>query len=227
MYHFPRMLFPIATIAAFAISTTALAVPSTRHTIPITPHDFHSSSVGVLGCKINTDRDAYWPSAVSCDKICVRVSINGCCVNLLKFDTSGGAYDITYDPYSHLVTGESAKENPITGGSVSATDEDVDMSECKDPLLTKDKNLAFTAANSVSFVTKCKQANSWVGNNSSLFNIANSACILGVDERCEYLDLNSGNQPTCSHQLGLQILMEGLARDDILYSNGDDIKTMQ
>jgi hypothetical protein len=221
------MLFSITTIAPFAISTTALAVSSKRHTIPITPHDAYSSSVGVLGCKINTDRVAYWPSAVSCDKICVRVSVNGRSVNLLKIDTSGGAYDIAYDAYNYLVTGESATVNPIMGGGISATYEDVDMSQCKDLLLTNDKTLAFTAANSMDFVTSCKQTDSWVGNNFSLFNIANPACTFGVDERCEYPDLALGNQPTCPHQLGLQILMEGSINNDIAYSTGDTTKTMQ
>ena len=70
------MFFSIATIAALAASTSALAIPAKRETISVTPHDAYSSSVGVLGCKINTDRVAYWPSAVSCDKMCVRVSAN-------------------------------------------------------------------------------------------------------------------------------------------------------
>lgn len=32
-------------------------------TVWATPHDSYSSSVGVLGCKVNTDRIAYWPNA--------------------------------------------------------------------------------------------------------------------------------------------------------------------
>jgi hypothetical protein len=31
----------------------------------------YSSSAGVLGCKVNTDRIAYWPMAVDCHNICV------------------------------------------------------------------------------------------------------------------------------------------------------------
>jgi hypothetical protein len=220
------MFFSIATIAAFAASTAALAIPSKRDTISITPHDAFSSSVGVLGCKINTDRVAYWPSAVSCDKMCVRVSANGRSVNLLKIDSSGGAYDIAYDAYNYLVTGKSATEDPIMGGGVSATYEDVDMSECEHLLLTEDKTLAFTAANSMNFVTSCKQTDSWVGNNFSLFNIANSACTLGVNERCEYPDLNLGNQPICPHQLGLQTALD-LAVQNIAYGTGVVTKALQ
>jgi hypothetical protein len=214
------MLFSIATVAAFAASATALAIPSKRDTIAITPHDQFSSSVGVLGCKIDTDRVAYWPSAVSCDNLCVRVSANGRSVNLLKIDQSGGAYDISYDAYNYLVTDQSARDNPIEGGQVSATYEDLPISECEGLLKTVDKTLAFTAANSMDFVTSCKQTSSWVGNNFSLFNIATSQCTLGVDERCQYPDLNLGNQPTCPHTLGIQTKLDGLEVQDIAYGTG-------
>jgi len=222
------MYFSIATVAAFAASTAALAIPTKRdNSISITPHDAFSSSVGVLGCKINTNRVAYWPSAVDCNKMCVKVSANGRSVNLLKIDQSGGAYDIAYDAYNYLVTGKGAEENPIQGGGVSATYEDVDMSECADLLKTDDKSLAFTAANSMNFVTSCKESNSWVGNHFSLYNIANSACTLGLDEKCEYPDLTKGNQPTCPHQLGLQSIMEGQAVTNIGYGTGIVSKAQQ
>jgi hypothetical protein len=221
------MFSSIVIVAAFTASTNALGIPSKHETISITPHDVYSSSVGVLGCKIDTDRVAYWPGAVSCDKICVRVSANGRRVNLLKVDTSGGAYDIAYDAYNYLVTGKSAAEYPIMGGGISATYEDVDMKECRDLLLTKDKTLAFTAANSMNFITSCKQIDSWVAENFSLFNIANPACTLGVDERCEYPNLELSNQPFCPHQLGLQKDMMGLANNNIAYGTGVVTKAQQ
>jgi hypothetical protein len=222
------MYFSIATVAAFAASTAALAIPAKRdNSVSITPHAEFSSSVGVLGCKIDTNRVAYWPSAVDCNKMCVKVSANGRSVNLLKIDQSGGAYDIAYDAYNYLVTGKGATEDPIQGGGVSATYEDVDMSECADLLKTNDKSLAFTAANAMNFVTSCKESNSWVGNNFSLFNIANSACTMGMDERCEYPDLTKGNQPTCPHQLGLQTALEGQAVSNIAYGTGIVSKAQQ
>lgn len=215
------MYFSIATVAAFAASTAALAIPAKRdNSISITPHDAFSSSVGVLGCKIDTNRVAYWPSAVDCNKMCVRVHANGRSVNLLKIDASGGAYDIAYDAYNYLVTGKGAEADPIMGGGVAATYEDVDMSECADLLKTDDKTLPFTAANSMNFVTSCKESNSWVGNNFSLHNIANSACTMGIDEKCDYPDLNLGNQPTCPHQLGLQTPLSGMAVKNIAYGTG-------
>lgn len=214
------MFSSVGIIAVFVTIANALGIPFKHETISITPHDVFSSSVGVLGCKIDTNRVAYWPSAVDCDKICVRVSAFGRSVNLLKVDTSGGAYDIAYDAYNYLITGKSAAEDPVMGGGISATYEDVDMGECKDLLQTEDKTLAFTAANSMNFVTSCKQNDSWVGNNFSLFNIANSACTLGVNERCEYPNLNLSNQPACPHQLGLQTVMVGFANANIAYGTG-------
>src|SRR3569833_2656431 len=82
-----------------------------------TPHDSYSSSVGVLGCKINTDRVAYWPGSVDCNNICVKLSYGGRSVHLLRIAQSGGAYDISYDAWNYLQTGKSATTDPITGGT--------------------------------------------------------------------------------------------------------------
>ncbi|KAH7110030.1 hypothetical protein B0J13DRAFT_462591, partial [Dactylonectria estremocensis] len=48
------------------------------------PHEQYSSSVGVLGCKINTNRVAYWPRPVSCDDICVQITYEDREVYLLR-----------------------------------------------------------------------------------------------------------------------------------------------
>ena len=56
-------------------------------TVWVTPHDSYSSSVGVLGCKIDTDRVAYWPASVDCTNICVSLSYEGRDVKL-RLDTS-------------------------------------------------------------------------------------------------------------------------------------------
>ena len=140
------MYFSLASAATLVASASALAIPAKRDGISITPHDLFSSSIGVLGCKIDTNRVAYWPGTPDCNKLCVKVSANGRSVNLLKIDSSAGAHDISYDAYNYLVTGKSATEDPIEGGGVPATYEDVDMSECEDLLKTDDKSLAFTAA---------------------------------------------------------------------------------
>jgi hypothetical protein len=95
------MHLPLA-VAATGLFTTAsaAAIPSQQHkrseSIPITPNDAFASSLGVLGCKINTNRVAYWPTPVGCDDMCVKVSREGRSVHLLKIDQSRGAYDISY-----------------------------------------------------------------------------------------------------------------------------------
>ncbi|KAG7403811.1 hypothetical protein Forpe1208_v016062 [Fusarium oxysporum f. sp. rapae] len=78
----------------------------------------YSSSIGVLGCKINTNRVAYWPSAVDCNNICVKDSHEGRHVYLLKIDSSGGAHDISYDAWNFLKVGRSASEDPEQGGGI-------------------------------------------------------------------------------------------------------------
>ncbi|EXK23287.1 hypothetical protein FOMG_19933, partial [Fusarium oxysporum f. sp. melonis 26406] len=84
----------------------------TRGSASITPHDQYSSTIGVLGCKIDTNRVAYWPGTVDCNNICVKVSNKGRDVHLLKIDSSGGAHDISYDAWNYLGFGESAAKNP-------------------------------------------------------------------------------------------------------------------
>lgn len=190
--------------------------------ISVTPHDSYSSKVGVLGCKIDINRVAYWPTAVDCNSLCVRVSANNRSVNLLKVDQSDGAHDISYDAWNYLVTGESATESAVVGGGVTASYEDVEMEECKDLLKTDDRRLAFSAANSMNFINEClNYGKSWVAKNYDLYNIVDSACTLGVDEKCS---LDSFNHPQCSHKLGLQVELEGEAIENIAYSTGKSYK---
>lgn len=86
------MQFTIASLATLVASVSAIAIPEVKRSgsISVTPHVSYSSSIGVLGCKINTNRVAYWPSFPSCNNMCVKVSSNGRSVNLLKIDQSGG-----------------------------------------------------------------------------------------------------------------------------------------
>lgn len=216
---FPTTLFILFTTAT-SVSGVAISSPQRRDSgVSITPHDKFSSSIGVLGCKINTNRVAYWPSYPSCDSICVKVSANGRSVNLLKIDQSGGAYDISYDAWNYLNCGEGAAESPTAGGGLAATYEDVDMSECADLITEPEGKLAFSAANSMNFVTSCA-ASSWIGQNFALYNIANSACTYGYDEICTMPDLSQSNQPSCPHQLGLQLPLSTCPVYNIDYSTG-------
>jgi hypothetical protein len=186
--------------AIFAFAFAILAALVAGETRGITPHEQYSSSVGVLGCKINTNRVAYWPMSVDCDNICVRVSYAGRSLVLLRIDQSGGAYDISYDAYNYLVSGKSATDKPIMGGSVNMEVENISADNCRENL--KSSGLALSASNSMNYVASCLgQPNSWVAKNHQLFNIQDPVCHWGYDELCT-LDLAKSNQPTCPHTLG-------------------------
>ena len=212
----------LLTIVGLVTAATSLALPalSRRGSISITPHDQYSSSVGVLGCKINTNRVAYWPSSPSCNGMCVKVSANGRSVNLLKVDGGGSAYDISYDAWNYLSTGQSATADPTTGGGIAATYEDVDMNECAGLITTADNKLAFSAANSVSFVASCP-SDSWVAQNYVFYNIANPTCNYGVNEVCT-LDMSVSNQPSCpGSQLGVKTPLDSQPVYNIIYGTGE------
>jgi len=190
------------TTILFSLLFTTLV--SSQTTIWATPHEQFSSSIGVLGCKIDTNRVAYWPMSVDCNNICVQVSNGGRSVYLLRIDHSGGAYDMSYDAWNYLTTGQSATVDPTAGGATEMTYQDVPASNCASLIKTDGGKLPLTAANSMNFVASCiSQPSSWVANNYALYNIADSLCSLGYDETCS-LDLSVSNQPSCPHQLGLQ-----------------------
>lgn len=209
----------ISIIAGLAATASALAIPlEKRGSISITPHDQYSSSVGVLGCKINTNRVAYWPSFPSCDSMCVKVSANGRSVHLLHIDQSGGAYDIAYDAWNYLKTGQSATSDPVEGGGFAATYENAPMSDCADLITTASGKLGFSAANSMGFIAGCG-ANTWVGQNNALYNIQDPACTLGVDEVCT-LNLSVSNQPSCPSGLGSKAALTSDPVYNIIYGTG-------
>ncbi|KAH7190351.1 hypothetical protein BKA60DRAFT_602039 [Fusarium oxysporum] len=144
----------------------------------ITPHVEYSSSAGVLGCKVDTNRIAYWPLDVGCDGICVKVSNEGRFLHLLRIDKSGGF-------------GASAIDDPQIGGGIQMSYEIVDTSECRH-LLHQGK-LPLSAANSMNYVSSCiSQPTSWVAQNYQLYNINDPVCKYGVDEKCS-LDLTISN----------------------------------
>lgn len=190
--------------------------------ISATPHDSYSSSVGVLGCKVNTNRVAYWPMAVDCNNICVKVTYSSRSLHLLRIDQSGGAYDISYDAWNYLQTGKSATKDPIAGGGVSMTYENASASDCQDLINTD--GLPLSAPNSMNFLSSClEESDSWVGQNHVLYNIADAICSLGYNEKCS-LDWAAGdNQPTCTHQLGSQATLTSDPVYNIRYPTGQKV----
>jgi hypothetical protein len=212
----------ISTITAIltGVAFTRAAPVVERDSASITPHDQYSSSVGVLGCKINTDRVAYWPGAVDCNNLCVEVSYAGRSVKLLRVDQSGGAHDISYDAWNYLVTGQSARTHPVAGGGISATYRNVPMSECSSLIKEPSGKLAFTGANSMNFLSSChSQSGSWVANNYVLYNILNPTCTYGYDEKCT-LDWATQNQAICPHQLGVPAVLTTQPVYNVLYPSG-------
>lgn len=209
------MLSEIATTLALASAAMAAG-------ISITPHAQFSSSIGVLGCLIDTNRVAYWPIQPGCDSVCVKVTEpgSGRSVNLLAIDTSGGAFDISYDAWNYLYTGEGAKEAPTQGGGIPADWEALPMSECASLIKTSDGKLPLMAANSINYYVSCP-ADSWIGQNSALYNIQTSSCTLGFNEVCT-MDLAVSNQPSCPHILGAQNPLSGLPVINIDYGTGTE-----
>lgn len=184
----------------------------------MTPHDLYSSSIGVLGCKIDTNRVAYWPNPVGCDNICVKVSNAGRSVNLLRIDQSGGAFDISYDAWNFLTTGKGAAEAPAQGGPVPMEWENVDASECSH--LLRDGRMPLSAANSMNYLASClAEPESFVAKNHVLYNIQNSACTWGVDEKCA-LDLAVSNQAACPSGLGITKTLTNQPVKNIAYGTG-------
>ncbi|KAL7948813.1 hypothetical protein V8C42DRAFT_230132 [Trichoderma barbatum] len=213
-----------------ATSTTALAasIPrsdssSSATTVWVTPHDSYSSSIGVLGCKVNTNRVAYWPDSVDCTNICVSLQYQNRQVYLLRVDQSQGAHDVSYDAWNYLYTGYSAMDKPFAGGPVAMTTQNVDPSKCANLIHTKGGKLPLSAANSMNFLASClQQENSWVGKNYVLYNILDSICTLGQDQTCT-LDWPNANQPSCPGTLGLPDALKTDPVWNIQYPSGDKV----
>lgn len=205
---------------------------SDEYTVWVTPHEQYSSSVGVLGCKIDTDRVAYWPNAVDCDKICVSLSYEGRTVKLLRIDQSQGAHDVSYDAWNYLYTGKSALDEPTAGGAVEMQARNLDASECEGLINTDGNKLPLSASNSMNFVASClgdgseeedDDSNStWVGQNFQLYNVADPICSLGHDEECE-LDWPAANQAECPSGLGDMPRLEDAPVYNIRYPSGEKV----
>ncbi|KAI8267512.1 hypothetical protein K4K58_007684 [Colletotrichum sp. SAR11_239] len=217
----PSHLLLLLVAAAASLSSVALA----DGTVWATPHDSYSSSVGVLGCKINTDRVAYWPGSVDCNNICISLSYADRNLKLLRIDQSQGAYDISYDAWNYLYTGNSAKKLPVSGGPLAMQYKELPADDCKDLIKTKSKKLPLSASNSMNFLASCLgQADSWVGSNYALYNMLDSVCSWGYDESCELEDWPNANQPTCKHSLGMPVELKDAPVYNVQYPSGDVVE---
>lgn len=210
---------------AFHLLFTSLAAATVRAaggTVWATPHESYSSSVGVLGCKVDTNRIAYWPQSVDCNNICVSLSYEGRTVHLLRIDQSEGAHDVSYDAWNYLVTGYSATERPTTGGATPMEYQDADPSACASLIHTDGGKLPLSAANSMNFLASCLATDTWVGKNHILYNILDPICSWGNDEECT-LDWPTANQPACPTQLGTPSVLSSTPVYNIQYMTGNKI----
>ena len=189
-----------------------------------TPHEQYSSSAGVLGCKIDTNRVAYWPGAVDCDNVCVSVSREGRSVRLLRIDTSEGAHDISYDAWNYLYTGYGAAEQPATGGPVAVDYQYVDPAECADLLRTDGRGLPLSAPTGTNLLVACLDGrpDSWLARNHVLYNIIDAVCTWGHDETCD-LDYPAANQASCPHTLGVLDNLTDTPVYNIQYGTGKTV----
>lgn len=216
--------FPTLLAAASATLVSAVTIsPRDPISTAITPHEQYGSSIGTLGCKINTNHVAYFPEEVSCDDICIKVSYGGRKLYLLRIDQSAGYHDISYAAWNWLAFGKHVTEDPQTGGGIDMEYETVHPSNCHD--LLDDGKLPLMAANSMNYLTSClAQPSSWVANNYRLYNIANDICTLGIDEVCT-VNLAVSNQPVCPSGLGSEAELN-LKVINIAYGTGEEYQAI-
>ncbi|KAK6846135.1 NmrA family protein [Apiospora arundinis] len=217
-----------ALLATFTLIWSAAQIaPVTAGsgTVWATPHDSYSSSVGVLGCKVDTNRIAYWPSSVSCDAICVELSYGGRSVKLLKVDQSGGAFDVSYDAWNYLQTGKGAREQPTAGGAVAMQYRDLDAGECASLIHTDGHRLPLSAANSMNFLASCldQPGGSWIAKHYQLYNILDPICTWGKDESCDLKDWPNANQASCPSTMGAPVALTSAPVYNIRYPSGQEV----
>ncbi|KAK4177894.1 hypothetical protein QBC36DRAFT_123391 [Triangularia setosa] len=200
----------------------ATTVRAAKGTVWATPHESYSSSVGVLGCKVDTNRIAYWPGSVDCNNICISLSYEGRKVKLLRIDQSEGAYDVSYDAWNYLYSGYPATEKPTAGGETPMEYEELAASECSELIHTPDGKLPLSAANSMNFLASCLEKDTWVGKNHILYNILDPICSWGHDESCD-LDWPTANQASCPNGLGTPAALTTAPVYNIQYTTGKKV----
>jgi hypothetical protein len=164
---------------------------ATIDAITIMPQADYASSLGVLGCKVNTDLAASWPKPADCENLCIRITTSTRTLHVLHVDQSASAYGISSYAWDVLTSGETS---PAGEGALIAY-EFVSTRECTH-ILHEDA-LPLSATISVGFLTRClSDPNSWVAQNFRLFNFHDPQYQEGAEEECD-LDLSIRQQPFC------------------------------
>lgn len=196
-----------------ALTLLALIGLASAKSVSVTPHAQFSSSVGVLGCLIDTNRVAYFPSSPSCSKPCLRLKAKDDDreLTVLHIDSSAGAHDISYDAWNYLKTGSSARDDPTEGGGIDVEVEELslDDEDCKALLKETDGKIPVMA--------KSPQWGMECPDDVEFRNIGTSTCTSGTDEVCDV----SGETVDCpSGDSGAAAELEGMTVEDIEYGTG-------
>lgn len=197
---FFRTLSLLSALAVIGVISSSL--PSSG-TVYVTPHSQFSSSIGVLGCKVDTNRIAYWPYWPDCTNMCIKLTFGSRSKTILHIDASGGAHDISFDAFQYLAFNSSATASPAILNANAGVNMDykiVDMSECSDIIKSDTGKLSFLAVSPNQIVSCQDQNGSWVADNFEVRNIANSQCQYGVDEVCTFDDTTGTS--TCPSGVG-------------------------
>ncbi|KAL2108572.1 hypothetical protein VUR80DRAFT_3622 [Thermomyces stellatus] len=184
----------------------------------VTPHQQYSSSIGVPGCLIDTNRVAYFPTQPSCTEPCVRIMHpeSERQLTLLHIDRSGGAYDISYDAWNYLKSGAGAKEGPETGAAVNMEIVPValDDEQCQALLEQTGGKIPNMAISPNWVIEMCADMDKVV-----FYNFMTQSCTIGSDEVCQ-LD---GQVMKCPRGVGAVDDYDGPTVTDIAYGTGEDV----
>lgn len=200
----PTLIGILITCITSVVSARAASLPpaardstdstlATSGTVYVTPHSQFSSSIGVLGCKVDTNRIAYWPVWPDCTNMCVKLTFGSRSRTVLHIDASGGAHDISFDTFQYLAFDSSATASPAILDAEAGANMDyevVDMAECAD-IITSDTGKLAIIANQPNQVDSCLSSapDSWLAQNYELRNILSSTCQYGIDEVCALDDV--------------------------------------
>lgn len=155
--------------------------------VALDSHVQYSSSLGVIGCLIDTNRVAYWPSAPPCDNPCVKLTApNGNTITVLHIDQSGGSYDISMDAYKTIKHGSNWRSinNASEAKWPGVTWEYVNMSECAG--IIPSGNLPVIAKSPNKYISCVASApQSFWATHTTFYDIDDQRCLRGVMQTCQ------------------------------------------
>jgi hypothetical protein len=175
---------------------------ATTGTIALRPHVEYDSSMGVIGCLINTNRIAYWPLPPPCDNPCVKLTApNGNTINVLHIDKSTSSYDISMDAFKTLKYGADWRSvnTQVESEWEGVQYEYVSMDQCAGIL--PDGTLPLIAKSTQSYDNCVKsEPQSFWAKNSQFWDVDDGRCLRGKLQKCELVPGNT--VPQCADGAG-------------------------